>query len=31
MEKDEDLLFPNLAKKGAAIYYEAARDQFRRA
>ena len=31
MEKDEDFLFPNLVKKGAAISYEAARDQFRRA
>ena len=30
MEKDEDFLFPNLVKKGAAISYEAARDQFRK-
>ena len=31
MGKDEDFLFPKLVKKGAAISYEAARDQFRRA
>ena len=30
MGKDEDFLFPNLVKKGAAISYEAARDQFRK-
>ena len=30
MGKDEDFLFPILVKKGAAISYEAARDQFRK-
>ena len=30
MGKDDDFLFPNLVKKGAAISYEAARDQFRK-